>query len=60
MHWHWPVASSMAPLYSLGQDDKNEVQQDFFGHATPWALTSCHADGTVNGTTAFHWKTQSK
>ena len=33
-----PMASSMAPLHSLGQDDSNEVQHDIFGHVRPLEL----------------------
>ena len=29
----------MAQLYSLGQDNWNEVQHDFFGHVIPLVLT---------------------
>ena len=57
LQWHhmkW-MASSMAPLYSLGEDDQNEIQHDFFGHLMPLALalTSCDADSIINGTIAF-------
>ena len=27
-----PMATSMAPLHSMDQDSKNEVQYDLFGH----------------------------
>ena len=56
-HWVCPqhhmilMALSMAPLHSLGQDNSNELQQDYFGHATPLApvSASCDANGIVNG-----------
>ena len=35
----------MTPLYDLGQDDQNEVQQDF-GLVKPLALTSHDTNGT--------------
>ena len=33
-----PAVSLMVPLHSLGQDDQNEMQHDFFGHLRPLAL----------------------
>ena len=43
----------MACLHSLGQDDQNEVQHDFFGQVTALVLVSAlhDANRTVNGTT---------
>ena len=42
-------------MHSLGQDDQNDLQHDFFGHVTlltlAWALHD--ADSIANGTTAF-------
>ena len=45
----------MAALCSLGHDNENEVQHNYFGHVTPLAtaLASCDADSVVNGTNAF-------
>ena len=42
-------------LYSLGQDDQNKVQHDFFGHVTPFvsALASHDVDSVINGTILF-------
>ena len=39
----------------LGQDDRSEVQCEFFGHMMPLtpSSASCDADRIVNGTTAF-------
>ena len=50
-----PMALSMAPLYSLGQDDENEVQHDIFGHVTPLVQLTVYLDTDrfVNGTTAL-------
>ena len=46
--------SSMAPLYSLDQDDWNEVQHYVFDHVTlVTALSSCDTDGIVNDTIPF-------
>ena len=33
-----PMASEVAALHALGQDDQNEVHHDFVGHVTPYAL----------------------
>ena len=60
-HWHlhhhhvMQKALLMAPLHSLDQDDKNEVQHDFIGYVTPLAPASAShdADGIVNSTTTF-------
>ena len=38
------MMSSMAPLNSLGQDDRNEVQHDFYSHVTQLTLTSAAYD----------------
>ena len=43
----------MAPLNFLGQDDRNEVQHDFFGHVIPLALVSCDVDSIFNGIIGF-------
>ena len=45
----------MAPFHSLGQDDRNEVQNDFFGHVTTLALTLGKHDAKdiVNDTTPY-------
>ena len=42
----------MTSLHSLGQNDKNEIQHDYFGHATPLASASTPHDahGIVNST----------
>ena len=63
MWFHWcqhqhhmmSLASSMAPLHSLGQDDWNEMQHDFLGLLTPLMPVSVsHTTfGIINGTTAF-------
>ena len=47
-----PMVLSMVPLYSLGQNDQNEVQHDFFGHVMSlmMAFMSCDANGVINGT----------
>ena len=59
-HWHWhyviPGASSMESLHSLGQGNKNEVQQGFlFGLVTPLVLGSMshNASSSINGTITF-------
>ena len=60
-HWQacWyhviPMAPPVASLNSLAQDDRNEVQHDFFGHMTPLALMPAlhDADSIVNGTIPF-------
>ena len=46
------TAPSMVPLHSLGQDDQNDVQHNFFGHVISLAsaLYLCNA---VNDTIAF-------
>ena len=44
------TALSVAPLYSLGQDDQNEMQYDIFGHVmllVP-AFASHTTDGIMN------------
>ena len=47
------MASSVASLHCLGQDDQNELKHKLFGHETPLALTpALHgANGIINGTT---------
>ena len=54
-HYMMLMASSMAPLHSLGQYIQNEVQHDLFSHVTPLLpLSMSHnATGIINGTTAF-------
>ena len=49
-------------LHSLGQDDQNDVQNDFLGHVSPLgpALASCHADSVFNIPTTFLRSRQSK
>ena len=42
------MVASVAPFNSLGQDNKNGVQHDFFGHVTPLASVSVSDD--ANGT----------
>ena len=44
---------SMIPLYSLGQADQNEVQNDFSAHVMPLASVLHYNNSTVNGTIAF-------
>ena len=46
------MASSIAPLHWLVQDDQNDVQLDFFSHLTLVALASESGDanGIVSGT----------
>ena len=46
------TASSMVPLHSLGQDNQNEVQHDFFDQLKPLAPASesHNAGGIVNST----------
>ena len=34
----WTTLSKV-PLHFLGQDDQNDVQHDFFGHATPLGIS---------------------
>ena len=48
-------ANGMASLYSLGQDNQNEVQYDLFDHVTPLTpVSSSHdADCIDNGTFTF-------
>ena len=48
------------PVYSLGQDDWNEVQHDFFGQVILLALAPCDAKSIVNATTALNRSTQLK
>ena len=49
------MASSMAALHFLGQDDENEVKHDISGHVIPLAPVSVSHNATsiVNGTIAF-------
>ena len=49
------LALSMVLMHSLGKDDQNEVQMDFWGHVTALApaLASYDSDSIANGTTAF-------
>ena len=49
------MASSIATLHSLGQDDWKDLQHYIFGHVTPLALASAshNKDSLVNGTIAF-------
>ena len=47
------MASQMALLLYLGQDDKYQVQHDFSGHVMPLAPVSHAADSIINGTIAF-------
>ena len=56
------MASSVAPLHFLVQDDQNEMQHDFFSHLTLLALASasCDATGIVNNTIVFITSTQLK
>ena len=44
------MVSPMASLHSLGQDDGNEVQHDFFVHVMSLASASHDTNGTINGT----------
>ena len=48
-----PMASTVALLHSLGQDDQNVVKHDCFGHVTllVQALASHDTNGEINGTT---------
>ena len=57
-----PMALSIAPFYSLGQDDQNEFQHNFFSHVITLALAlvSNDDDGIINGTTPFLKSRQSK
>ena len=49
-----PVALSMVPLHSLGQDSLNEVQHDCLDDVTLMVLVSaCDTTGIVNGTIIF-------
>ena len=45
LYWHWHhmmlTVLSVVPLYSLGQDDHNEVQHDSFGHVIHLFSVSC-------------------
>ena len=52
----------MTPLHSLGQDDQNKVQHDFFGQVTPLAPVSVShgANGIVQGIITFLRSRQSK
>ena len=54
MHHVMPMASSMKPLHSLGQDDRKEVQPAFWSfdsiHVSV-GITQCHQ--LLNGTIAF-------
>ena len=45
------MVSSIATLYSFGQDDQNEVQHDFVGHVMPLVLVSALYD--IIGTNDF-------
>ena len=54
-----PRVLSMAPLYSLGHNDQNEVKHDFFNHVMPLvpALLSCDSNCIINGTISFiRWR----
>ena len=54
------VASSVALLYSLGQDDQKKVQQDLSGHVMLYASASCDADAIINSIIVFVRSRQSK
>ena len=56
------MASSMAPLQSLGQDDENEVQHGCFGHelSLALALVLYDADSFTDGMTLLFRSRQSK
>ena len=49
------MASSIATLYLLVQNDQNELQHDLFSHLALLALASvsCDASYIVHSTTAF-------
>ena len=57
-HQMMPTASSVALLDSLGQDDQNEEQQDFFGYL-PLASTSHDTNGIINASTGNSTDTNS-
>ena len=49
------MATSIAPLHFLCQDDQTEVQHDFFSHVTMALAPASHdVHGIINGTTEFH------
>ena len=47
---YWCVSLSVNIYYSLGQDNWNEVQHDFFGHVIPLVLASHDSYSIVNDT----------
>ena len=47
------IASSLAPLYSLGQGSQIEIQHDFSDHVMPLAAPSHDTHGIISGTIAF-------
>ena len=57
--WHWhqqpviPKAVSIAPLYSLGQDNWTNVQHNLFVHVMALMLVSYDADSVISGTIPF-------
>ena len=53
LHHMMPIALSIVPLHSFGQDIQNEVQLDLFSNVTPLALASHDSDGIVNGYISF-------
>ena len=52
------MASLMASLHSLDQDDPNEVQHDFFVHMTPLLSVSGSGDAGVLSIAPLHSKGQ--
>ena len=47
------LASRMALLHSLGQDNRNKMQHSFFSHMMPLELVSHDADGIINGNIGY-------
>ena len=44
---------SVTALYSLGQDNVNNVQHNSFGHKMPLLLVSYHIRSVISGTLLF-------
>ena len=51
-HWHHVrmMVSSIVPLNSLGQDDENKVQHEFFDHVMSLASASYNSKGIISDT----------
>ena len=49
-----PMALSVAPLYSLGLDNWNNVQHDLFGHLLPLMPVSVSHDASSIINAPFH------